>query len=469
MDYIFTENFLLQSETAQRLYHDYAENLPIIDYHNHLPAQTIAENKNFENITKVWLNGDHYKWRAMRAFGIDEKYITGNANDREKFNEWAKVVPHTLRNPLFHWTHLELKDPFGIRKYLNPETADQIYDETQRLLQHDDFKPVSLIHHFKVEMVGTTDDPTDSLAFHQQIKTQKNKFNVRPNFRPDKVFQLANGDAFRKYIQKLSAVSGIEIKDIDSLLDALKKRIDWFDEMGCVTADHGLTKVPRAGNLIPSKINAVFKMVLDGDDSKAKACEEPYAFYMLQNLCAMYFEKRWVQQFHLGALRNTNKTKLRRLGADTGYDSIGDGNHGIALAELLDGLEAKNKLTKTIIYNVNPADNAVFATMAGNFQGDGVRGKIQYGAAWWFMDQLDGMTDQINTLSNTGLLSTFIGMLTDSRSFLSFPRHEYFRRLLCNLFANDIQNGLLPNDLHWVGRMIGDICYNNAKDYFKAV
>lgn len=468
MSYIFTEDFLLQTDTARKLYHDYAKELPIIDYHNHLPPQEIAENKSFKNLTEIWLYGDHYKWRAMRAYGVDEKFITGNAGDEEKFKKWAQVVPHTVRNPLFHWTHLELKNPFGIEKYLQPDTAQEIYREANKLLSQENFRPRSLLQHFNVNMLGTTDDPTDNLQYHRQLREENLDFKVRPTFRPDKVLGLNNKDDFRAYIHTLSQVSRVEIKDLDSLLEALANRITYFDESGCVASDNGLSTIPTVGDFTVNELNTAFKAVLEGDDQNAAEFNDSYAFYILSELCKMYFEKNWVQQFHIGPLRNNNTRKYEKLGPDTGFDSIGNVTDVQALSVFLDNLEKQNKLTKTVLYNVNPADNAAFAAMAGNFQGGEIPGKIQYGSAWWFLDQLDGMTDQINILSNTGLISMFIGMLTDSRSFLSYPRHEYFRRLLCNIFAEDMNKGLLPNDLNWMGKIIQDICYYNAKNYFKA-
>ncbi|HFK5512178.1 TPA: glucuronate isomerase [Elizabethkingia anophelis] len=467
MSYFLKDNFLLQSDIAVVLYNDYAKDLPIIDYHNHLSPQQIAENKNFENITKIWLNGDHYKWRAMRAYGIDEGFITGNASDEDKFLKWAEVVPNTLRNPLFHWTHMELKNPFGINEYLNGASADKIYKETTEKLQQENFRPQSLLNNYNVEMLGTTDDPTEDLSFHQSIRQQIIGIDVRPSFRPDKIFAISKGESFRDYVRKLSEISNVEISDLDTLLEALQKRINFFDEQGCVAADHGLLYIPHKGKHSLKEINHVFFTVLLGDDEEAEEIEEGYTHYVLTELCKMYYEKGWVQQFHLGALRNNNTIKLKEIGTDTGYDSIGDYPQAQALSAFLNNLENQQKLTKTILYNLNPADNAVFGSMTGNFQGEGTKGKIQFGSAWWFLDQLDGMEQQINTLSNLGLISTFIGMLTDSRSFLSFPRHEYFRRLLCNLFAEDIRKGLLPNDLKWIGSIISDICYHNAKSYFK--
>ncbi|WP_407534803.1 glucuronate isomerase [Elizabethkingia miricola] len=468
MSYFLNDNFLLQSDIAVVLYNDYAKDLPIIDYHNHLSPQQIAENKNFENITKVWLKGDHYKWRAMRAYGIDEDFITGNASDEDKFRKWGEVVPNTLRNPLFHWTHMELRNPFGINEYLNAASADRIFKETTEKLQQENFRPQSLLNNYNVEMLGTTDDPTDDLSFHQSIRQQNREIDVKPSFRPDKIFAISKGDSFRDYVRKLSEVSKVEISDLDTLLEALQKRVNFFNDMGCVASDHGLMYIPQPGKHSLKEINHVFFTVLLGDDEEAKGVEEGYTHYILTELCKMYYEKGWAQQFHLGALRNNNTIKLKEIGTDTGYDSIGDYPQAQALSAFLNNLENQQKLTKTILYNLNPADNAVFGSMTGNFQGEGIKGKIQFGSAWWFLDQLDGMEQQINTLSNLGLISTFIGMLTDSRSFLSFPRHEYFRRLLCNLFAEDIRKGLLPNDLKWVGRIISDICYHNAKSYFKS-
>lgn len=467
MSYFLKENFLLQSDTAVLLYNDYAKNLPIIDYHNHLPPQQIAENNLFKNITEIWLNGDHYKWRAMRAYGISEDYITGNASDKEKFQKWAEVVPHTLRNPLFHWTHMELKNPFGIQEYLNPNSAERIYQETTEKLQDEAFSPQNLLKGYHVEMLGTTDDPTDDLRFHQDMKSRNIGIDVKPSFRPDKIFALSNGDEFRGYVRKLSEVSTVEIKNLDNLLDALQNRINFFDTYGCVSSDHGLIRMPQNRGYGLKEINRIFESVLQGNDQEADQAQEAYTCYILTELCKMYYDKGWVQQFHLGALRNNNTIKLTQIGADSGYDSIGDYSQAQALSAFLNNLEHHQKLTKTILYNLNPADNAVFGAMAGNFQGEGIKGKIQFGSAWWFLDQLDGMEQQINTLSNLGLISTFIGMLTDSRSFLSFPRHEYFRRLLCNMFAEDIRKGLLPNDLQWIGSVISNICYDNAKQYFK--
>src|SRR5690606_32425227 len=397
--------------------------------------------------------------------GVAEKYITGEADDREKFRKWAAAVPYTLRNPLYHWTHMELNNPFGIDELLGPHNADAVFDRTLVQLQTDRCTPRGLLRHFGVEMVGTTDDPTDSVEHHAAIAASGFETKVLPSFRPDKVFQLGKGNDYRGYIKRLEAASGVAIVDLDSLLDALWNRLYYFHSHGCRIADHGLTHLPRHGK--PSMpLNEVFKEVLSGDDHRALECEEAFTHVVLSELAKLYHDKGWVQQFHLGALRNTNSRQLRELGADTGYDSVGDFRQAECMSHFLNALESENRLAKTIIYNLNPADNAVFAAMTGNFQAEGVKGKIQYGSGWWYLDQLDGMTQQLNTLSNIGLISCFVGMLTDSRSFLSYSRHEYFRRLLCNLFAEDINKGLMPDDIEWTGQIIQDICYRNAKQYF---
>lgn len=460
------DNFLLQSDIAEQLYHNYAEGLPLIDYHSHLPPDVIAANDNFPNMTQIWLAGDHYKWRAQRVLGIDEKYITGSAPDRDKFRKWAEAIPYTLRNPLYHWTHMELKNPFGIRELLGPHNADRIYDQTAEQLQTPEFTPRGLLKHFRVEMVGTTDDPVDALEHHRAIAESGLETKILPSFRPDKVFRLAGGDDFRGYLVRLEKTSGQKISDIDSLFIALQQRVNYFHDHGCRISDHGLACIPY-DTADKARLDDVLKQVLAGDDGSAAAYEGSFTALVLTELCRMYHAKGWVQQFHLGPLRNNNTRKLRVLGADTGFDSIGDFRQGESLSAFLNKLEKSDQLAKTILYNVNPADNAVFAAMTGNFQGEGVKGKVQFGSAWWFMDQLDGMTDQLNTLSNIGLLSCFVGMLTDSRSFLSYPRHEYFRRLLCNLLAEDVKRGYLPADTEWIGKIVGDVCYYNARTYFQ--
>jgi glucuronate isomerase len=467
MAHFINDNFILESDIAQQLYHGFAKNQPIIDYHSHLSPEAIAANKKFENITDIWLKGDHYKWRAMRAVGIEERYITGNTTDSEKFMSWAQTVPYTVRNPLFHWTHMELKNPFGINDLLNTYTAAGIYDATGTMLQQDDFSTQGLLQKFNVAMVGTTDDPIDTLEHHLQLQRSDFKTKILPSFRPDKVFNIQTGNEFRNYIQQLSNSAGVAITDLESLMAAYKIRIDYFDKAGCCASDHGLSAIPHHGSYSKSEINAIFKVILRGDDSQAVAVKDGFSFFVLAELCKMYYDKGWVQQFHLGALRTSNAHKVSIIGADTGYDSVGDYRQAETLSYFLNHLESHDKLAKTVLYNLNPADNTLFATMAGNFQGEGIRSKIQFGSGWWFLDQLDGMTKQINTLSNQGLLSTFIGMLTDSRSFLSYSRHEYFRRLLCNLFAEDIKKGYIPNDINWIGSIVSDICYHNAKNYFR--
>jgi glucuronate isomerase len=459
------DNFLLQTETARRLYHEYAKDLPIIDYHCHLSPEAIARNEDFANMTRIWLAGDHYKWRALRTLGIAEKYITGDASDQEKFQAWAAAVPHTMRNPLYHWTHMELKNPFGVTELLSENNALEVYEHCNTLLQQPGFTPQGLLNHFGVEMVGTTDDPVDSLAYHQQIAASSFKVKILPSFRPDKVLDLGGGNTYRGYLQQLSEASKITIVNVNTLLEALQKRVDYFHAHGCRLADHGLSYLPFMGKN-SAKVEQVFAAVLAGNDQEALQYQEEFSACILLELCRMYAQKGWVQQFHLGALRNANSRKLQVNGPDTGYDSIGDFSQTSSMAAFFNELEKTDQLAKTIIYNLNPADNAVFAAMIGNYQQEGIRGKIQFGSAWWFLDQLDGMKAQINALSNMGLLSCFIGMLTDSRSFLSYSRHEYFRRLVCNMLGNDIEQGLLPSDLPWIGKMVQDICYYNAKSYF---
>lgn len=460
------ENFLLESSLAEELFINHASKQPIIDYHSHLSPKTLSENKNFNNITELWLQGDHYKWRAMRTFGIAEQFITGNADPKDKFRKWAEVVPYTVRNPLFHWTHMELQNPFGIKELLNSKTADSIYERTLDLLQNDSLKPQEILKHFDVKMQGTTDDPTDDLEFHSELKNQGFEVQVLPSFRPDKVFTIDKGDDFRNYISSLSTVSQVNINSFDSLVTALRQRVDIFDKMGCVTSDHSFNSMPERDHYSKEKIDEIFVEVLSGNDTNAKYAKNSFSFYLLTELCTLYYEKDWVQQFHLGALRDANNSRVKTLGADTGFDSIGDFKQAQQLSSFLSHLEDLGMLSKTIIYNLNPADNIVFAAMIGNFQGYGIKGKIQLGSAWWFLDQLDGMKKQIDSLSNLGLISTFIGMLTDSRSFVSYSRHEYFRRLICNVFANDILKGLMPDDREFTGNLIEGICYKNAQNYF---
>jgi glucuronate isomerase len=458
------ENFLLNNQTAEILYHQFAKDMPIIDYHCHLPPDQIAEDKNFENLTQVWLYGDHYKWRAMRANGVSEEYITGNKSDWEKFEKWTETVPYTLRNPLYHWTHLELRRYFNIYDILSPATAKKIYDECTAKLQTPEYSVLNLLKKMKVAAVGTTDDPVDDLAYHRQIKAQGHDFKILPAFRPDKAMNADDLTALNAYIAKLEKVHGSAITTYSEYLAALKKRHDYFAENGCVLSDHGLEQL-YAENYTKDEVAVIFKKIGAGEVLTKQEILQ-FKSAMLHEFAIWDHEKNWVQQYHIGALRDNNTRLLKNIGPDTGLDSIGDFPQGVALSKFMNRLDSTNQLAKTIIYNLNPADNELIAAMIGNFNDGTVAGKIQYGSAWWFLDQKDGMIRQLNALSNMGLLSRFIGMLTDSRSFLSFPRHEYFRRILCNLLGEDIENGELPNDIAWVGKIVQDICYNNANSYF---
>jgi len=456
------DDFLLETTHAKELYHDFVKNQPIIDYHNHLPPAHIVTNHQFENITQAWIGGDHYKWRAMRTLGIDERFITGNATDFEKFEKWASCVPKTIRNPLFHWTHLELSRYFGINDFLNADNAKDIYTQTQSMLSLPEYGAKGLLKQMNVKLVCTTEDPLDTLQHHKAY-TDDGSLKLTTAFRPDKAV-IIESEIYLDYLKQLSEVSGIEIKDFNSLCEALMNRLSFFHKNGCRLSDHGLDFLhySRASEI---ELNQVFekrrlKKHLSIDDI-AKFQTEILLF-----LSQQYAKLGWVQQFHLGALRNNNSRMLSQLGPDTGWDSIGDFSQAGNLSKYFNALDMNDSLSKTIIYNLNPADNEVFATMIGNFNDGSVKGKIQWGSGWWFLDQKDGMSKQINTLSNMGMLSTFVGMLTDSRSFLSFPRHEYFRRLLCNILGNDIQNGYLPNDKKWIGGIASDIAYKNAKEYF---
>jgi glucuronate isomerase len=458
------ENFLLRNKTSKRLYHEYAKDLPIIDYHNHLPPQEIAEDKNFANITQAWLYGDHYKWRAMRACGVDESYITGNRSDEEKFFKWAETVPATLRNPLYHWTHLELERYFNVKKTLNEKSAQKIYSKTAEKLQSPEYSVGNLLRQMKVQLLCTTDDPIDTLEFHKKIKDDNFEIQVLPAFRPDQAMNIADPEKFKIYLAKLQKASNVSIHNFDRFITALKKRHDFFASIGCKVSDHGLEEM-YADDFTDNAVSAIFEKVFSGSRPEPKE-ERIFKSAMLYYFALWDHEKGWIQQYHLGALRNNNSRMLGVLGADTGWDSIGDFQQARSLSRFLDKMDRENKLAKTIIYNLNPADNHMMAAMTGNFNDGSVAGKIQWGSSWWFLDQKDGMKQQINTLSNIGLISKFIGMLTDSRSFLSFPRHEYFRRILCNIFGEDIENGELPDDVELCGKMIQDICYNNNVNYF---
>ena len=465
MKNFITEDFLLTNDFAKTLYHQYAKELPIIDYHCHLPPEDIASNRKFQNISSIWLAGDHYKWRAMRTLGVNEKYITGSASDEEKFDQWAFTVPYTMRNPLYHWTHLELKRYFGIDKLLSSDSAKEIYRTSTDLLNTSDYSTHSLLKKMKVEVSCTTDDPIDSLEHHVTAKKSSLTTIVLPTFRPDKAYAIENPVAYKSYIQKLGIASGIEITSFEKLIEALQNRIEFFYSHGCKLADHGIEQLYFSDNKQGYSTNALFSKVMKGDSLETSEAHF-FKYQVLLELGRMYHAKGWTQQFHLGALRNNNERMLTKLGPDTGFDSIGDFSQGVALSRFLNALDMTDQLAKTILYNLNPSDNEVLGTMIGNFNDGSTKGKVQFGSGWWFLDQKDGMEKQINALSNLGLLSCFIGMLTDSRSFLSFPRHEYFRRVLCNLIGQDVAKGELPWDEKWLGKLVSDICYYNAKAYF---
>ncbi len=458
------ENFLLQTPTAQKLYHGFAKDMPIIDYHCHLPPDQIANDINFNNITHAWLYGDHYKWRAMRANGVNEQFITGSASDAEKFQKWAETVPYTLRNPLYHWTHLELQRYFDIDAILSGKNAKEIYDATSAKLQTKEYSIQGLIKKMNVKVICTTDDPIDNLEFHQKIVADGAVAKILPAFRPDKAMNADDVAGLNAYIDKVGEVTNTSINSLDAYLAALKQRHDYFAANGCSVSDHGLEQI-YAEDYTDAEVAGIFE--------KIRANKELSYTEVLKFKSAMLYQfaiwdhaRGWVQQYHLGALRNNNARMLRQLGPDTGWDSIGDFSQARMLSKFLNRLDSTDQLAKTILYNLNPADNELMATMIGNFNDGSVAGKVQFGSAWWFLDQKDGMTKQINALSNMGLLSRMVGMLTDSRSFLSFPRHEYFRRLICNLFGDDVENGELPNDIEWLGKIIQDISYNNATNYF---
>ena len=458
------ENFLLNNKTAEKLYHDFAKQMPVIDYHCHQLPDQIANDHQFKNLTQVWLYGDHYKWRAMRTNGVNERFITGNATDFEKFEAWAATVPYTLRNPLYHWTHLELQRYFDVYDILDSTTAKKIYDECTAKLQSSEYSVKNLLRKMNVKVVCTTDDPIDSLEHHQKIKADDFEIKILPAYRPDKAMNVDDAASFNTYVAKVETASGISVTSYSTYLDALKNRHDFFAEMGCSVSDHGLEQI-YAEDYTEAEVNTAFEKIRSG--SKLSQEENlKFKSAMLHQFAIWDHAKGWVQQYHLGALRNNNARMLGKLGPDTGWDSIGDFSQSRAISTFMNRLDSTNQLAKTIIYNLNPADNELMATMIGNFNDGSVAGKVQYGSGWWFLDQKDGMTRQLNALSNMGLLSKFVGMLTDSRSFLSYPRHEYFRRLLCNMFGEEIENGELPNNTDWVGKVIQDICFNNANEYF---
>lgn len=467
------ENFLLQTETAQRLYHDHAAKMPIIDYHCHLIPEYVANNHVFENLSKIWLEGDHYKWRAMRTNGVDERFCTGkDTTDWEKFEKWAETVPYTMGNPLYHWTHLELKTAFGVDKLLSPKTAKEIYDHCTAMLQTPERSARGLMEHYNVQVVCTTDDPVDSLEHHLKVKAdnEAGKFSVRmlPTWRPDKAMAVENPAEYKAYIDQLAQVSGVKITEFADVIAALQKRHDFFEEVGCRLSDHGIEEF-YAEDYTPAEVEAIFKKVYGGEQLSKEEIDK-FKTAMMVEFAVMDHDSGWTQQFHYGAIRNNNSRMMKQLGPDTGFDSIGDFTVAKKMSKFLDMLASKDKLTKTIIYNLNPRDNELVATMLGNFQdGRYGAGKIQFGSGWWFLDQKDGMEKQMTALSVLGLLSRFVGMLTDSRSFLSYPRHEYFRRTLCNLVGNQVEQGLLPaSELDFIGKeIIEKVSYGNAKEYFK--
>jgi glucuronate isomerase len=459
------EDFLLTTKQARELYHRYAKPEPIYDYHCHLPPQQIVENHEFADLTELWLGGDHYKWRAMRANGVDERYCTGGATPREKFQAWAETVPQALRSPLYHWTHLELKRYFGVDELLNGKSAEKVWKQANKLL------PKRRVHDLfamsKVAVVCTTDDPADSLELHAKIRASKLKTRVYPAYRPDKALGVRHPAEFNPWLEKLAGTAnfGTGIKTFDDLLAALKKRHDDFHAAGCRLSDHGL-EFALAESCTHAQARMIFDAVRGG---RAATPEEAvrYGSYLMLEFGRWDAARGWTKQLHLGALRSNNSRLLAKIGPDTGYDSIGDFPQAAALSRYLNALDSTDQLPRTILYNVNPADNYVLATMTGNFQDGSIPGKLQFGSGWWFLDQKEGMEWQLNALSNLGLLSRFVGMITDSRSFVSYPRHEYFRRTLCNLLGADMARGEVPNDLKLVGGMVKNICFANARDYFK--
>ena len=468
MKLFLDKDFLLQSSTAQTLYHDYAKNLPIIDYHCHLDPKLIAEDYRFKNITDLWLSGDHYKWRLMRANGVNEKFITGDASDWEKFQKFAETIPYTMRNPMYHWTHLELQRVFGINKLLTPDTAAEIYEKCNSMLQQDGFTARGLMQKFKVEIVCTTDDPCDSLVYHKQIKDSDFDIKVLPTWRPDKSLAVENTTAFVNYIQKLAKTTATVINSFDDYLNAIKQRHDYFHSMGCKLSDHGIEAF-YSDDCTLEEAKAIFKKVYIDKKDLTEIEISKFKSKMLYENAVLDFEKGWVQQFHFGAIRNNNTKMFKTIGPDAGYDSIDDTSDlATSMGRFFDRLQRQDKLAKSIVYNLNPRENYLVATMIANFQEGPTAAKMQFGSGWWFLDQKDGMEDQMNVLSTQGLLSRFVGMLTDSRSFISYPRHEYFRRILCNLIGNDIEEGLLPaSEMDFIGQMVENISYYNAKEYFK--
>jgi glucuronate isomerase len=463
MKLFINEDFLLANKTAVRLYHEFAEKQPIVDFHCHLSPLMIADDRQFKNLSEIWLHGDHYKWRAMRANGVPEKYCSGNSTDEEKFKRWAETVPATIGNPLYHWTHLELARYFNIYDLLSPTTSSKIYERASELLQTNGFSTRSLIEKMNVELICTTDDPTDNLEDHQKLK---DTFDVKvlPTFRPDSVIKTEDPEQFETYIRKLEMVSSIEINSFDNFISALDKRHKYFHDSGCRLSDHGLTRI-FFSHYLPSELKDILNRLRKGKYISNDEAEKFRTAVMIE-LCKMNHKRGWVQQLHLGAIRNNNERIFKALGPDTGWDSIGDSQDISKMAQFLSLLDKTDQLAKTIVYNLNPADNAMMITMAGNFNDGSAIGKVQYGPAWWFLDQKTGIETHLKDISSFGLLRRFIGMVTDSRSFLSYPRHEYFRRLACNYIGEEIEKGNIPDDDELLKPLIEGISYRNTKEYF---
>ena len=462
MKEILNEDFLLETETAKILYHDYAEKMPIFDFHCHLSCREIYEDKKFRSITEAWLGGDHYKWRLLREYGVDESYITGDKSDKEKFKKYAEVMPYTIGNPIYHWTHLELRRFFGIYDILSPETADKIYEEANEKLKT--LSARELIKRSNVKTLFTTEDPTDDLKWHELLKKDETfGVVVSTAFRPDKAINIEL-KGYKEYLEKLGESAGVKIDGIDALENALIKRIEYFDEFGCVCSDHALDVV-MFEDATKDVVDKIVKKVLKGE-TLTKTEVEQYKGYILVFLGKQYHARKWVQQYHIGALRNNSSRYMNLLGPDTGFDATEDQPFAKKLSRILNALDEGDNLPKTVLYCLNPRDNEVLATIINCFQQSGVPGKMQFGSAWWFNDQKDGMSRQMEALMQVGLISKFVGMLTDSRSFLSYTRHEYFRRILCNKLGNLIENGEYPYEVEFVGEIVKDVCYNNAVKYF---
>jgi len=467
MKQFMCEDFLLSNDIARELYHNYAKDQPIFDYHCHLSPKEIAENRQFKDLAEIWLEGDHYKWRAMRSAGIDEQLITGNASNYEKYQAWAKTVPQCIGNPIYHWTHLELRRPFGITNVLfSPKTEKQIWDQCNEMLQQPEFSSRGIMQQMNVKLSGTTDDPIDSLEYHKIIKEDPNfDIEVVPSFRPDKAFKIEL-PTFNDYMNQLGSVSNIEIRSFSDLKKALLKRIEHFDLHGCKSADHGIEVLRFAPIPDEAELDQILQKRL-GNKPLSEQEIAQFTTAVLVWLASEYCKRNWVMQMHIGALRNNNTRMFKLLGADAGFDSIADLTYALQLSHLLDAMDQTNQLPKTILYCLNPRDNEMIASMIGNFQTGGIAGKIQFGSGWWFNDQKDGMERQLQQLSQLGLLSQFVGMLTDSRSFLSYTRHEYFRRILCEMIGSWVVKGEAPYDIELLGNMVKNICYHNAKSYFK--